>query len=81
MNPETGEVYRGAEVAAAVERGETVVELPGSPVPGCHVCRGHGTKKSWGTPYKFGACPKCYPDHPMKAMSFGHHLRHAQGSV
>jgi hypothetical protein len=48
-----------------------IIELPGKPIAGCHVCRGRGVKKSWGTPYRVGACPRCFPDHPMKAMPFG----------
>ncbi len=76
MNTDTGKVYEGAEVEKAKERGEPLVELPSKPLPGCHVCKGSGTKKSWGTPYRYGACPKCFPDHPQKARSFGNHLRH-----
>lgn len=58
------------------------VELTGEPVPGCHVCRGSGIRKSWGTPYKFGACPRCFPDHPQRAREFGHkdHVRAPAGS-
>jgi hypothetical protein len=48
-----------------------IIELPGKPIAGCHVCRGRGVKKSWGTPHRVGACPRCFPDHPMKAMPFG----------
>ena len=75
MNTDTGKVYEGAEVVGAEARGEPLVELPGKPIPGCHVCRGRGTKKSWGTPFRYGACPRCFPDHPQKAKSFGSHLR------
>ena len=70
MNVDTGKVYEGYEVAKAAERGEVLVELPCKPAPGCRACLGAGTLKSWGTPWKYGACPKCFPDHPNKAVSF-----------
>ena len=75
MNTDTGKVYNGEEeVEAARARGERLVELPWKPTPGCHVCKGEGTKKSWGTAYKFGACPKCYPDHEQRAAPFSAYL-------
>ena len=74
MSVDTGKYYEGEEVAKAMDRGEMLVELPCKPKPGCKVCRGRGTVKSWGTPWKYGACPKCYPDHPNKAVSFKQHL-------
>jgi hypothetical protein len=50
-------------------------ELPYKPSPDCPLCKGVGTIKSWGTPYKFGACRRCYPDHEKKGRTFKMHLR------
>lgn len=74
MNVDNGKLYVGDEVAEAKARGENLAELPCKPTPNCKVCRGGGTMKSWGTPYKYGACPKCYPEHPQKAVSFKQRL-------
>ncbi|MCX7010256.1 MAG: hypothetical protein NTY53_23960 [Kiritimatiellaeota bacterium] len=74
MNTDTGAVYQDKEVDKAKARGEPLVELPYAPLSGCSKCLGRGTLKSWGTAWKFGACPKCYPDHAMKAQSFAKHL-------
>ena len=74
MNTKTGAVYEGLEVDLALKRGEPLAELPYKPSPNCRKCRGRGTRKSWGTPWAFGACPACYPDHPQKARSFSQHL-------
>mgnify|MGYP003604249362 CR=1 FL=1 len=74
MNVDTGKYYEGEEVEKAMERGENLVELPCKPAPDCPKCRGVGTLRSWGTPWKYGACPKCYPDHEKKAVSFKQRL-------
>lgn len=74
MNIDTGKLYVGDEVDKAKARGEVLVELPCKPSPDCRKCLGRGTLKSWGTAWKYGACPKCYPEHPNKAVSFKEHL-------
>ena len=81
MDTRTGQVFEATKeesetlrrVLAANDPGR-FVDLPSKPLPECNVCRGRGTKKSWGTEYAWGACPKCYPDHPQKARPFRAHL-------
>lgn len=81
MNTNTGAYYDGAEVEEAKKRGEPLAELPHKPNPDCRKCKGRGTRKSWGTPYAYGACPVCYPDHPQKARSFTAHLSGSNGKL
>lgn len=75
MNEQTGAYYEGTEVAEAQERGEVLTALPYKPQQGCRCCKSRGTKRSWGTTWLFGACPKCYPDHPRKSVLFAQYLR------
>lgn len=81
MDTRTGQVFEATKeqlgtvrtVLAPDDPGR-FVELPSKPYPECNVCKGRGTKKSWGTAWAYGACPKCFPDHPQKARSFSAHL-------
>ena len=87
MDTKTGQVFEATEEQLATVRktlaqndADRFVELPDKPNPTCRNCKGKGTRKSWGTPYAFGACPVCYPDHPQKARSFAQRLSDLYGS-
>ena len=76
MDTNTGKVYEGnEEIEKAKEEGKQVVELPCKPTPDCGKCFGRGAIKSWGTEWIYGACPRCYPEHPKKAVTFKQHLK------
>jgi len=75
MNVDTGKVYEGEDdVAAAVKRGEHLVELPHKADPACRLCKGKGGVRSYGTLFRYGVCPACYPDHPQKAVTWKKHI-------
>ena len=75
MNTDTGKTYYDEEVEKAKARGEPLIEFPHKPYPWCEVCGGNGSVRSWGTTYKYGACPECFPDHEYKAVPFKEHLK------
>jgi hypothetical protein len=86
MDTETGQVFEATPEQLRIVRetlspadAERFVELPAKPNSGCRKCKGRGTRKSWGTPYAYGACPICYPDHPQKARSFSTDVRSPRG--
>ncbi len=82
MDTRTGQVFEATTedlnvIRKAMDPSDTdrFQPLEFKPNPDCKRCKGGGTIKSWGTKYKYGACPKCYPDHPQKAASFKQHLK------
>jgi len=81
MDTRTGQTFMATEDQRKILNGvlgegeNRFIELPHKPEPDCKRCQGRGTLKSWGTKHKFGACPKCYPDHEFKAQSFKDRLR------
>lgn len=76
MDSNTGKILNDEkEIQEALDRGAELIELEAKPSPNCHKCFGRGALKSWGTPYRYGACPVCYPAHPKKAVSFKQHLK------
>jgi len=89
MDTRTGQVFeatqdqiRSVRDTLAPDNPARFAELPGKSNPDCKRCKGRGTKKSWGTPWEYGACPVCYPDHPQKARSFSAYLSGSnKGSV
>ncbi len=62
-------------IREAFARNERLIELPAKADPDCNVCKGKATVRSYGTAYRFGACPKCYPDHQFKARTFKQYMK------
>ena len=83
MDCRTGQVFvvddeahlKSVQKALDPEDTGRFAELDHKADPECPRCRGRGSLKSWGTTYPFGVCPRCYPDHPQKAVSFKDRLR------
>jgi len=82
MDTRTGQVFEATQDEVNVLRKtldsadeDRFQPLEFKPSPDCKTCRGDGTIRSWGTKYRFGACPKCYPNHPQKAVSFKERLK------
>jgi hypothetical protein len=81
MDTRTGQVFEATREEMGIVRNTLgaddpvrFAELLCKPNQQCRRCRGRGTVKSWGTGYKYGACPVCYPSHPQKAQSFNQHI-------
>lgn len=82
MDSQTGQVFKATD--EELELFETRLgfggkkrffALPYKANPECVKCKGRGTVKSYGTKYDYVPCPKCFPDHEIKGVSFKEHLK------
>jgi hypothetical protein len=77
VNIDTGQVLHGEDIEKARKAGSRIVELPCKPNTDCSVCRGKGAVRSYGD-MPYAPCPRCYPNHAIRFVSFEQHLRGIQ---
>jgi hypothetical protein len=82
MDSQTGQIFKATdeelelfEKRLGSGEGKRFFNLPHKGDPECGKCKGRGTVKSYGTRYAYAPCPKCFPNHGIKAVSFKEHLK------